>query len=86
MRYGVQDSGSTQVLSVTATQVIISELEPFTVYAIEVAAMNSVGLGVYSSPITVRTLGEMCVLSSEPSKHVHISSHIRPVHTLYILS
>ena len=56
VRYGVEGSGSTQIESVSgsgATQTIISGLEHSTTYTIEVAAVNSAGTGVYSTPITV---------------------------------
>ena len=56
VRYGVQENGSTQIESVSgggATQTIISGLPHSTTYTIEVAAVNSAGTGVYSTPITV---------------------------------
>ena len=52
VRYGVQESGSTQTMSVTggdATEATISGLTPSTMYSIEVAAVNSAGIGAYSS-------------------------------------
>ena len=39
----------------SATEVIISGLINSTTYAIEVAAVNSAGIGEYSTPITVET-------------------------------
>jgi len=38
------------------TNATISGLTPSTSYVIEVAAMNSAGIGVYSEPLTVETL------------------------------
>ena len=60
MQYGVQASGSTQTMSVTgwnATEATISGLTPSTSYSIEVAAVNSVGIGVYNSPISASISG-----------------------------
>ena len=59
VQHGVQGSGSTQTLSVTETQVTIDGLEPSTTYEVEVAALNSVGTGVFSSPISITTPGEI---------------------------
>ena len=62
VRYGVQGSGSTQTESVsggaTTEGSTISGLTPSTSYSIEVAAVNSVGTGEYSSSITTETDGE----------------------------
>ena len=62
VRYGVQGSGSTQTVSVSgggATMTTISGLESSTTYSIEVAAVNSAGTGVYSTPpILVDTDGK----------------------------
>ena len=58
--YGVQGNGSTQTVNVSggeATQTIISGLTPSTNYSIEVAAVNSVGTGVYSNVIFHLTRG-----------------------------
>ena len=52
VRYGIQGNGSTQTVSVSggeATMTTISGLTASTNYSIEVAAMNSVGLGAYSN-------------------------------------
>ena len=60
VRYGVQGNGSKQTVNVSggeATQAIISELTPSTNYSIEVAAVNSVGTGVYSNVIFHLTRG-----------------------------
>ena len=59
MRYGIQGSGSTQNESVSGgatTEATISGLTSSTSYVIEVAAVNSAGIGVYSDPLTVETL------------------------------
>ena len=58
MRYGVQGSGSTQIESVSGgatTEATISGLTSSTSYVIEVAAVKSAGIGVYSDPLTVET-------------------------------
>ena len=58
VRYGVRESGSTQTESVSedaTTEATISGLVPSTSYVIEVAAVNSAGIGVYSDPLTVET-------------------------------
>jgi len=62
VRYGVQGSGSTQTESVSGgatTEDTISGLAAGTNYDIEVAAVNMVGTGVYSDPLTVLTSGEL---------------------------
>ena len=56
IKYGVNGSGSTQTMTVSAvsmTEVIISGVQFSTTYFIEVAAVNSAGTGVYSSPTQV---------------------------------
>ena len=53
VRYGVQGSGSTQTREVSGgsvTEATISSLMPSTTYSIQVAAVNSAGIGVYSDP------------------------------------
>ena len=60
VRYEVQGNGSTQTVNVSggeATQTTISELTPSTNYSIEVAAVNSVGTGVYNNLIFHLTRG-----------------------------
>ena len=60
VRYGVQGNGSTQTVNVSggeAIQTIISGRTPSTNYSIEVAAVNSVGTGVYSNVIFQLTRG-----------------------------
>ena len=61
MRYGVQGSGSTQTVSVSgggATRRLISGLESSAIYSVEVAAVNSAGIGVYSDPYFILTDGK----------------------------
>ena len=58
VRYGVQGSGSTQTESVSGgatTEATISGLTPSTSYVIDIAAVNSAGIGVYSESLTVET-------------------------------
>ena len=60
VRYGVQGNGSTQTVNVSgggSTQTIIFGLNPSTNYTIEVAAVNSVGTGVYNNVIFHLTQG-----------------------------
>ena len=57
VRYGVMGSGSTQTETVSGTQTTISNLMPSTNYSFEVAAVNGVGTGNYSYPLTTRTDG-----------------------------
>ena len=55
VRYGVQGSESTQTMSVSGgsvTEATISSLMPSTTYSIQVAAVNSAGIGEYSASIT----------------------------------
>ena len=57
VRYGVQGSGSTQTRNVSITEATISSLLPSTTYSIEVAAVNSAGIGNYSDPpVIIETL------------------------------
>ena len=58
VRYGVQGSGSTQTRDVSGgdtRQTTIPDLNPSTTYSIQVAALNSAGIGGYSGPITAMT-------------------------------
>ena len=62
VRYGEQGRQSKQTVNVSggATFVAtISGLHASTMYTIEVAAVNSIGIGVYSNHIIVSTLGEV---------------------------
>ena len=57
VQYGVQGSGSTQTRDVSGTEATISSLMPSTNYSIQVAAVNSAGIGVYSDPpVFIKTL------------------------------
>lgn len=58
VKYGVQGSNSTKNVNVSGgenTVAIISGLTSITTYTIEVAAMNSAGIGNYSAPVIVIT-------------------------------
>ena len=60
VQYWVVGSGSTQTMSVSggsATEATISSLMSSTTYSIQVAAVNSAGIGLYSAPINQLTLG-----------------------------
>ena len=60
MRYGVQGSGSSKNVNVpgaATTETTISELSSTTHYSIEVAAVNSAGIGNYSDPVITTTKG-----------------------------
>ena len=50
VRYGVEGSGSTQTMTATGNGATISDLIPSTNYTVEVAAVNSAGVGDYSDP------------------------------------
>ena len=66
VQYGVQGSGRTQTESVSGgatTEATISGLASATNYTIEVAAVNSVGTGVYSGPITALTSGNLLYIT-----------------------
>ena len=59
--YGVQGSGSTQTMSFSGgslTEATISSLMPSTTYSIQVAAVNSAGIGVYNDDIVIETYGK----------------------------
>ena len=58
VRYGVQGTGSTQTMSVhggATTETTITGLMPSTTYSIEVAAVNSADVGLYSIQFEVET-------------------------------
>ena len=60
MRYGVQESGSTETESVSGggtTMTSIYGLTHSTTYSIEVAAVNSAGTGDYS-PVIIKETAE----------------------------
>ena len=61
MKYGVQGSNSTQSVNVSgdaATETIIFGLTCNTTYTIEMAAVNSAGIGEYSIPMATVTKSE----------------------------
>ena len=65
VQYGVQGSGSTQTRDVSGgdtRQTTISGLSPSTNYSIEVAAVNSAGIGEYSTSVIIQTAGEQSVI------------------------
>ena len=58
VRYGVQGSGSTQIVNISGgatTETTISGLTPSTSYSLAVAAVNSAGIGVYTDLLNVTT-------------------------------
>ena len=60
VQYGVVGSGSIQAMSVSggsATEATISSLMPSTTYSIQVAAVNSAGIGLYSDALEAMTDG-----------------------------
>ena len=60
VRYGSNDI--TSILNISkgdSTKITLSELEPSSNYSIEVAAINSAGIGPYSSLEHAQTLGKM---------------------------
>ena len=61
VQYGVVGSGSTQIRSVSggdASQTTIFGLRPARTYSIQVTAVNSAGIGLYSAPTNQLTLGK----------------------------
>ena len=61
VQYEVLGSGSTQRKNVpggASTEATLTGLTDNSTYYIEVAAVNSAGIGVYSNPIAVRTHGK----------------------------
>ena len=60
VRYGIHNSGSSSTVYVpgaATTETTISELSSTTNYSIEVAAVNSAGIGNYSDPVIATTKG-----------------------------
>ena len=60
VQYGVVGSGSTQIVSVSGgsvTEASLLHLMSSTTYSIQVAAVNSAGIGVFSDPKSQLTLG-----------------------------
>ena len=62
-----------------STEVIVSGLAASTEYSIQVAAVNTAGVGVYSEPLTIRTR------ESEIHTHTHTHTHYN-ILTLIIIS
>ena len=65
VRYGVRGSGEEDktVENATGGIHVISGLSAATVYEVEVAAVNSAGIGVYSDPVdTPQSKYTLCVL------------------------
>ena len=79
VQYGVQESGSTQTMSVSGgatTEGTLSELNAATIYSIEVAAMNNVGTGVYSNLTTTTTLCKLLIRQHQfLSKPIYLNLH-----------
>ena len=97
VQYGVQGSGSTQTRDVSGgdtRQTTIPDLNPSTTYSIQVTAVNSAGIGVYSDPpVIIETLPSKytCVLCTcEVCEHLMFENmFIMSSHTLcadYILT
>ena len=83
VRYGVHGNGSTQTVIVSgggSTQTIISGLTPSTNYSIEVAAVSSVGTGVYSNNIFQLTQGT-CICTYKLRSIISGSAYL--LHCLY---
>ena len=49
------DTGVSMLLSSTENSITVAQLSPYTTYLCSVAAQTVVGLGPYTSPITVTT-------------------------------
>ena len=64
MQYRVKGSDHTKDITVTSssTEATISGLDSATNYSIEVAAVNSAGIGAYSSPVYDVTNGMVATL------------------------
>ena len=65
VQYRSLGSRSTQTIIVAGdatTETIITNLDPTTTYSIEVAAVNSVGTGVYSAIIYANTKGILIII------------------------
>ena len=67
VRYVEIESGSTQTVSTTERQLVISGVSTSTNYSVELAAVNSAGTGVYSYPIFVTTDGNTFPTSGKKS-------------------
>ena len=91
VRYGVQGNRNTQYLNVSGgsiTEATISSLMPSTTYSIQVAAVNSAGIGVYSG--TVKTDGESYQMEyDQPVTYQHLvplTTKVDNTHVTYIPS
>ena len=61
VQYEVMGSGNTQTMNVTGpdvTEATLSNLTASTTYSVQVAAVNSAGIGVFSNNQSVMTLGK----------------------------
>ena len=83
--YGVVGSGSTQTMSASgdSTSVTISSLISSTTYSIQVAAVNSAGIGVYSDHFIVQTTSKCiyCCMTSRSANTLYV--HCIIICTLY---
>ena len=61
VQYGVVGSGSTHMISVSGNSFYIYYIQTSTNYFIQVAAVNSAGIGVYSDPILFQAPKGMCI-------------------------
>ena len=60
LQYGVVGSGSRVIISISGgsvTEATLSSLRSSTPYSIQVAAVNSAGIGVYSASMDTKTNG-----------------------------
>ena len=58
VRYGMKGSANTQITNISGAGVMstsISDLMPDTSYVVEVAGVNSIGIGMYNTSFTVST-------------------------------
>ena len=63
MLYGEEDTeGEKTALMISVTKATITGLMPSTIYTIQVAAVNSVGTGVYSDVLNVPTERKLSVI------------------------
>ena len=69
--YRVQYNDSLYIFGDDLGATIIG-LTPSTIYYVQVAAMNSAGIGVYSDPIYLVTSGKYCILSLFSQAALHI--------------
>ena len=64
MQYGVQGRSKREIISVSGvtTSTTITGLDSVTIYLIQVAGVNSAGIGVYSASITALTPGTLVMI------------------------